>query len=208
MNPPPVRAAVAPPVALGKLLRVWLLLGLQSFGGGAATLYLIRRAVVDEQGWLTEAEFARDFAICHVTPGINQFSLTLLIGRRVAGLSGALVSLLGLVLPSVAITILLTAVYARYRDLPAVQAGLRGVVPATVGLGVLAAWQIARPQLRESRDEGRSSLVFSALLLVGSAAALALWQPPVLVLLLAGGAASAIYQALRARHHPPPAPTP
>ena len=38
--------------ALWLFLRVWLSLGLQSFGGGAATLTLIRRAVVERHHWL------------------------------------------------------------------------------------------------------------------------------------------------------------
>src|SRR5438105_7826591 len=89
-------------------LRVWLGLGLQSFGGGAATLTLIRRAAVEQYGWLSEAEFTRAWALVQIAPGINLLALTILIGRRTLGAKGIALALLGLLLPSVTVTVLLT----------------------------------------------------------------------------------------------------
>jgi chromate transporter len=178
-------------VPLLSLFGVWLRLGIQSFGGGGATLYLIRRTVVDERGWLSEDEFAREWSLCHVAPGINLLAMTTLIGRRVGGAAGIAVSLLGLLLPSVAATILLTAGYARVRDVEAVRAALRGLIPATAGLGAVAAWQLLRPLLQASRAEGRGSLGISLSILLASAGALALGLAPVWSLLLVGGALSA-----------------
>lgn len=189
MSIPPDVRSLSPgvPPSLWLLLRVWLLVGAQSFGGGAATLYLIRRAVVEEHGWLSEVQFTHDWALCQLAPGINLLGLTILIGRRLAGAPGIAVALLGLLLPSVAITILATAFYARVRDAEVVRAALRGVVPATVGLGVLMALQMARPLLEESRGEGRGSLLLSGTLLVGSVLTATLWQPPIVLILCAAG---------------------
>ena len=182
--------------SLWLILRVWLGLGLQSFGGGAATLALIRRAVVERHGWLTDAQFVRDWALCQVTPGVNLLGLTVLIGRRLAGGWGIFLCLLGLLLPSVAITILLTACYGHFRDLPAVQAALRGVIPATVGLGLLTAFQMARPLLAASRREGKGAFSFGLALLVGGGLA-ALRHPPVIMILCAAGAANALFHWTR-----------
>ena len=188
-----------PAPSLTLLLRVWLLVGFQSFGGGATTLYLIQRAVVDEQNWLDEAEFSRINALCHVTPGINLIALTVLIGRRVRGWPGVCVSLAGLLLPAALITVLLTAGYARVRDVPAVRAALHGIVPATVGLGLLTAERLARPLLQASRSEGKASLLLSLSLLAGSTFAVALWHVPVFLLLFAAGASGALFHARRQR---------
>ena len=114
-------AAHATPTSLWLLLRVWFMLGLQSFGGGMATLFLIQRMSVEKQGWLSAEEFTSDWALCQAAPGINLLCMTILIGRRVAGLTGALVALLGLLFPSVTLTILMTALYADARHLPVVQ---------------------------------------------------------------------------------------
>ena len=184
---------------LGHLLRVWIVLGAQSFGGGTATLALIRRAAVNEQEWLTEAEFGRFWGLVQLAPGINLLALTILIGRRVAGFRGIFVSLLGLLLPSAAMTILLTAGYSHVQHVAWVQAALRGIVPAVVGLGLLTAWQIAAPLLRGSRLAGTRSLLVSLLVLLGSG--LAAWRGhvPVLVILLTGGLVSAAENWRRTR---------
>lgn len=173
------------------LLRVWLGLGVQSFGGGAATLYLIRRTVVEQRGWLSDAEFTRDWAICQISPGINLLGLTILIGWRMGGLLGIGLSLLGLLLPSVSITIVLTALYAELQGLAAVQAALRGVVPATVGLGLLLAIQMGRPLIATSKREGWASLALSGGLLLGSGLAIALELLLVIAILLLAGCISA-----------------
>ena len=179
---------------LGQILRVWLTLGFQSFGGGAATLALIQRAVVDRRGWMTEEEFARDWALCQITPGINLLGLTILIGRRLAGGLGVGACLLGLLLPSVTITVLLTAFYGHYRDLPAVRAAVRGVIPATAGLGLATAWGLARPLLAASRRESYASLALGVALLAGSGVAAAFWHPPVVLLLCGAGLAGAAFR--------------
>ena len=166
------------------LLRVWLLLSLQSFGGGGATLSLLRRAIVEQHGWISEADFTRDWAICQVCPGINLLCMTILVGRRIAGLRGVFLCLVGLLVPSVTATILLTAFYARIRNAAQVQAALRAVVPASVGLGLLAAWDMLRPLLRESKQDGAVWVIFAAFLLVASGAAL--WFNAPVVAILAG----------------------
>ncbi len=195
LDPPP---AAPPRVPLLRLLRVWFLLGLQSFGGGTATLFLIRRAVVEQQRWLTPDEFTRDWSLCFMAPGINLLCLTILVGRRVAGAAGVLVALVGLLLPSVGLTLAMTAVYAQLKQIDAIQAALRGLVPATVGLGMLLAVDMVRPLLTTSRAEGRGTLGVSVLLLVAIIAATAVWNPPVVVLLLSAGIIGAVAAMWRA----------
>ena len=175
------------PPTLSRLLRVWLSIGLQSFGGGASTFALIERAIVREQGWLTEAEYVHDVALAQLSPGINLLGLTILIGRRLHGIIGVPVSLLGLLLPSVTITVLMTVGYARVQRQPLVEAALHGIIPATVGLGLLTAFGLSRSLLDAARRGGNAQIALSALLLVGSAFALARWHLPVIVILLGSG---------------------
>lgn len=170
---------------------MWLWLGFQSFGGGATTLTLIRRTVVEQQGWLCEAEFTRDWALVQIVPGINLLGLTILIGRKVAGAKGVALALLGLLLPSVTLTILLTALYERIQHLEVVQAALRGVIPATVGLGLLTTLHIARPLMIASFHEGKASFLLSGILLLGSGMVAAWWHWPVILVLCVAGAVSA-----------------
>ena len=187
-TPPP-----SSPAPFG-LFRVWLSLGLQSFGGGAATLALIRRAAVDTHGWVSEAEFARFWSLVQLAPGINLVALTVLIGRRTAGPQGIALALAGLLLPSAAVTVGLTASYQRVQNEPLVRDALHGIIPATVGLGLVTAWQIARPPLLQSRRAGRGSFGMSLGLLLASALAAQWGRLPVLVILLSAGAAGAAWE--------------
>ncbi len=189
---PAIAPASAPHPSLWLFFRVWFALGLQSFGGGAATLYLIRRTVVEQRGWLSDEEFSRDFSLCFLAPGINLLCLTILVGNRIAGLAGSVVALAGLLLPSVSITIAMTALYAEVQQLSALQDALRAIVPATVGLGVLLSAGMAQPLLAASRRQGRGTLAISAILLAGSAIATALLHPPVFAILLTAGVIGAL----------------
>ncbi|HXG23928.1 MAG TPA: chromate transporter [Chthonomonadales bacterium] len=175
------------------ILRVWLAAGGQSFGGGVATLALIRRAVVEEHRWLTPDEFTRDWALCQMAPGINLFALAILIGRRLAGVKGIFLALLGLLLPSVTMALLITAFFAHIHRLETTQAVLRGIIPATVGLGLLTAAQMARPLLATSRREGSTSLLWSILLLIGSGLAVTLVNLSVILVLCVSGLMGAVF---------------
>lgn len=192
MTPPDDKAV---PPSLGTILRVWLTLGVQSFGGGAATLTLTKRAVVEEHKWLSEEDFTQIWSLCQIVPGINQIALSLLLGRRIAGYGGMALAGLGLLLPSVTLTILMTAGYRHVQHLKAIRNALHGVIPATVGLGLVTAMQMARPPLKDSQGEGYGSLLAGLALLLGSGTALFFWHTPViLILVVVGSIGAALHQ--------------
>jgi chromate transporter len=177
-----------------RLLWIWTLVGVQSFGGGSATLYLIRRVAVERHHWITDDDFTRYWGLCQIAPGINILGVVILIGWRVSGLLGALVSLCGLLIPSAALTVALTAVYASVREAPLVRAAIAGVVPATVGLGILLGYTMVRPLLNAARQEGRANAAVAAALLVGSSLAAAMARSAVLAILWGAGVLSALAQ--------------
>ena len=182
------------PVSPWRLFWIWAVIGAQSFGGGSATLYLIRRETVERHGWLTDDDFSRYWGICQIAPGINILGLVSLIGWRLAGAPGALFSVCGLLLPSAGITVGLTSIYAGIREVPLVRAAIAGVVPATVGLGLLLAFTMVRPLLKSARSDGRASTLVAVILLLVSTIVAALARTPVLAILWSAGAVSAVAQ--------------
>jgi chromate transporter len=177
-----------------RLLWIWIGVGAQSFGGGSATLYLIRRVAVERYHWISDEEFARYWGICQIAPGINILGLVILIGWRVAGALGVAMALGGLLLPSAAITVALTAAYSSIKQASVVRAALSGVIPATVGLGLLLAYTMVRPLLDTARKESHGSVAVSSALLLGSTLFTALLHAPVLAILWGAGALSALAQ--------------
>ena len=115
------------------LLLVFGEMSLLAIGGVNTTLPEMQRQVVDVHGWMSAHEFASLFALAQAAPGPN-FMVCVLVGWHVAGLPGAFTGLLGMLVPSSAITFGVSGLWHRFRDRPwrgRVQAGL---VPVTVGL--------------------------------------------------------------------------
>jgi chromate transporter len=183
-----------------RLLWVWTVVGIQSFGGGTATLYLIRRVAVERYAWLTDDEFTQYWGICQIAPGINILGLVILIGWRVKGVAGAVLALTGLLVPSAAITVALTAAYSSIRELPLIQSAIAGVVPATVGLGLLLAYTLVRPLLSTANRDGSATRILAAAILLGSALAAMLTRAPAVAILWGAGAVSALVQWQHAEH--------
>lgn len=108
-------------------------LSLLAFGGANAVIHEMQRQVVDVHHWMTPHEFAALYALAQAAPGPNMMVVSL-VGWRVAGLWGALVTTGAVALPSSVLTLLVSGVWFRFKDAPwrkAIQAGLQ---PVTAGL--------------------------------------------------------------------------
>lgn len=167
-----------------QLLRIWASIGLQSFGGGASTTYLIYRTFIDENHWILPEEYNLFWNLSSMSPGINLAGLAILIGRKLGGARGILVSLVGLLIPSAAITCLLTIGFLSVERLPAVQAMLRGVVPATAGLTFVVGIKYAKPLVKEIKVEGWLRLSLSLLIPVATLLAIVLFQVAIPLVIL------------------------
>jgi chromate transporter len=150
-------------------------------------LALIRGEFVERRGWVTEDEFARYWALVQAAPGINLLALTILIGRKTGGAVGVGLALLGLLAPSVPITILLTAGYEHIRDVRWVHSAVRGIVPATVGVGICIMSQMALPVLRAARARGAFAFGIAVTTVIVSAGIVLVQPRAVVVVLLAAG---------------------
>lgn len=69
-----------------------------------------------------------------MTPGPIAINAASFVGTKIAGLPGALIASLGVVLPSFIIVLTLSFLYYKYRQLDAIQAVLKGLRPAVVAL--------------------------------------------------------------------------
>jgi chromate transporter len=184
----PAAPSTQPPKGLWDLFLIWFWLGAQSFGGGASTLILIHQACLRYE-WMDESQFVRAWALSQISPGINLAKLTIIIGYQLRKWPGLLVCLAGLLLPSAGVTVLMTAGYAALRNQPWMQAVMRGILPATIGLSFTMSIQMGQSLLSNAYFEGRARLGVHAVLLVAGVvlAATGLFSP-IAVMLLVGGA--------------------
>lgn len=179
-------------IPVNRLFLAWLRIGFTSFGGGAITQYLIQESFIYKHKWITAEEYANIIGMCQITPGINIIAYTILIGQRLAGWMGVVVSLIGLILPSAAITIGISAIYASISEISRVQASLRFLFAAIFGIALATNWRNARPIFISSRKRGSLAFGVALGIVIGSGMIYVLLSPPVIVLYLLGGLCGAL----------------
>ena len=146
-NLPELPLAAAPAhagggVPLWKLFLCFIKIGVTSFGG--STQAWIFRAVVEERGWLSEPDFLTGLTIAQILPGANPVNLSLYVGQRLRGATGALVATLGMVVPAICIVLVVGALYARLAHFPLTHFLLIGIATVGVGATLAAGLKVAR----------------------------------------------------------------
>lgn len=114
-----------------------------TFGGGFVIVPLMKKKFSDELHWIGEKEILDLTAIAQSSPGPIAVNAAILIGHRIGGMAGALVSILGTVLPPLIIISVIASAYTAFRDNAIVGACLKGmqsgvaavIADVVVGLG-------------------------------------------------------------------------
>lgn len=120
--------------------------GLFAVGGGLATLPFLY-SISDRYGWFTHAQIADMLAVSESTPGPIGVNMATYCGMTVAGVPGALVATLGLVLPSILIILLVASLLTRFRENRFVESVLRVLRPVSVGMVAAAVWSVIKAGL-------------------------------------------------------------
>ena len=126
-----------------EVLRVFLRLGLTSFGGPIAHLGYFRREFVTRRGWLDEREYADLVGLCQFLPGPASSQTGFAIGLTRAGLAGGLAAWVGFTTPS-AVALTFFASVAGALDGPAGQGLLHGLKLVAVAVVAQAVLGMAR----------------------------------------------------------------
>lgn len=87
-----------------------------TFGGGFVIIPLMRKKFVEKLHWIEEQEMMDLTAIAQSSPGAIAVNAAILIGYHVAGIPGALLTVLGTVLPPLIIISVISLFYQAFRD--------------------------------------------------------------------------------------------
>lgn len=128
---------------LWQLARVFLTAGAITFGGGFVMIPLLEHEVVDQAGWLSRQEFADAMALGQVTPGPVVITATF-IGFSAAGIVGAVVATVAIFLPSFLVASSAARYLDQFRANRQVNAFLKGLAPAVLGMLLAAAIRLGR----------------------------------------------------------------
>jgi chromate transporter len=115
-----------------------------SFGGFPTVLPDIRNFVVGTHGWMTNQEFANLFAVAQSIPGPNMILMMSLVGWKVWGFPGAVVSAFATFGPPCAMYFTAYRLWDRFRDAPWQRIVRLGLVPVVMGLVIAGGAVMAR----------------------------------------------------------------
>lgn len=99
-----------------------------TFGGGFVIIPLMQKKFVDELGWIGEDELMDLTAIAQSSPGAIAVNESILVGYHVAGFPGAMVTVLGTVLPPLIIISIVSVFYQAFRDNAIVNMAMAGML--------------------------------------------------------------------------------
>ena len=134
-----------------EVLRIFLRLGVTSFGGPVAHLGYYRAEFVERRKWLDEHTYADIVALWQFLPGPTSSQTGITIGLMRAGFLGALAAWIGFTMPSAAVMILFGYGLTRFGDLSGA-AWLHGLKIVAVAVVAQAVWGMAQ-SLRPDRAE-------------------------------------------------------
>lgn len=120
---------------LWKIFLSTLYLSAFTFGGGYVIVTLMKKKFVDEYHWIEEKEMLDLVAIAQSSPGAIAVNGAIVVGYKLAGIPGALVAILGTILPPFVIIMVISVCYNAFRDnfyvaqlLSGMQAGVGAVI--------------------------------------------------------------------------------
>lgn len=161
-----------------------------TFGGGFVIIPLMRKKFVEELHWIEEQEMLDLTAIAQSSPGAIAVNAAVLIGYHVAGVPGALLSVLGTALPPLVIISIVSLFYQTFRDNPIVNMAMMGMTAGVAAVICDVVLTMGMTILKQKR-------LLPVLILLTSFIAVRFWGINIiLIILLCGivGAADAFYQ--------------
>jgi chromate transporter len=153
-------------------------IGAFTFGGGYAMIPLIETEVVDKKQWLSKEDFLDIIVISQTFPGALAVNSSIFIGYRIAGLIGAIIGLLGVVLPSFFIILVIATFFMKFRNYYYVNLVFQGI-SAAVPMLIL----IAVVSLSKSLKKSYANFI---IILISMVSILFLNVHPVIVILSSG----------------------
>ena len=147
INVSEVSAGISP--TLGEATRVWLKIGLLSFGGPAGQIALMHKEIVEDRKWLSERQFLNALSFCMLLPGPEAMQLATYAGWRLHGTLGGLIAGLLFVIPGAVVIMTLAAIYSLFGNVPLVEALFYGIKAAVLVIVVEALLRVAKKALSQ-----------------------------------------------------------
>lgn len=164
----------------GKLFLTTFQLSAFTFGGGFVIIPLMRKKFVEQLHWIEEQEMMDLTAIAQSSPGAIAVNASILVGYRVAGIPGALITVLGTVLPPLVILSVISFFYAAFRANTVVSMVMNGMLAGVAAVLCDVVFTMGGAIFRLKK-------ILPAVVLIGAFLAVRLFHVNIILIILACG---------------------
>ena len=140
-------------VSLRELFCIFLQVGCVAFGGFMALISVIADTIVEKRKLLTQDDMLDCISLANLLPGPQGVNCVVYVGYRLRGSMGAFVSAVGVLLPTVVLIVVLTALYMTYASrVPALGPLFAGFIPAVAAVIVSVVQRMSTNVLKGWRE--------------------------------------------------------
>lgn len=141
--------------------------GLFTFGGGYAMVPIMERELVQKNEVINSEDFFDYISVAQSFPGPIAVNLSVLLGYKIHGFLGAILALLGTVLPSFVIILIISLFYAKTRNSTILNGFFSGVIPVVPALLVFSFISIFKKSNKQSSTLVLIGITFLAVAFLG-----------------------------------------
>lgn len=156
-----------------------------TFGGGFVIIPLMRKRFVEELHWIEEQEMLDLTALAQSSPGAIAVNASILVGYHVAGVMGALLSIIGTVLPPLVIISAISMFYTAFRDNAIVGMAMTGMLAGVAAVICDVVINMGKAVFQKKR-------VLPVLVLLGSFIAVRFFSVNIILVIFACGVIGAM----------------
>ncbi|MEN2984597.1 MAG: chromate transporter [Dictyoglomaceae bacterium] len=127
-----------------ELFFVFLKIGWLTIGGGYVMIPLFLEEIVKKRKWLKEEEFLETLTLAQLFPGPIAFNFAVAVGYRLKKYKGALISALGVIIPSFVSILIIAMFFIKWHKSKIIQGLLYGMRPAIAGLMAYSVYELLK----------------------------------------------------------------
>lgn len=151
---------------LADLLLTFMKIGCFTFGGGYAMISVISDCCVEKKRWLEHDEMMNLTVIAESTPGPIAINCATYVGYKMAGMLGAIVATLGIILPSFLIIYIISMFMDNFLEIELIAKAFQGI---KIGVGILildAGFNMLKKMHQKPQPRIIASCAFAGILII------------------------------------------
>ncbi len=168
------------PAVLWTLFKTCFLISSCTFGGGMVIMSMLQKKFVEELHWIDQEEVMDMVAIAQSSPGVMAVNTSIIIGYRISGILGMVLTALGTVLPPMIILTIISACYVQFCSNHMIALVLKGMQAGVAAVMVNVTVTMCRNVLKD-----REPMAFA--MLAGASVAAVIFQVDIIMIILVCG---------------------